>query len=115
MALMVISTDASSHIANALLLIPAEQRSLIKWKICGKYAYPASSAPLRPTKLGQFILMIAIINDLTEKVVVLYLSEVSCLVVAPTDIMLIYGFAAKTSSTTGPLCRLFQSRKTTYY
>jgi hypothetical protein len=31
----VIRTDASSHTSNASRLIPAEQRALIRWEICG--------------------------------------------------------------------------------
>ena len=35
MARAVIRTDDSNHTANASLLMPAEQRALIKWEICG--------------------------------------------------------------------------------
>ena len=36
MAWAVISTDASSHTPNASRLMPAEQRALTRWAICGR-------------------------------------------------------------------------------
>jgi hypothetical protein len=35
MARAVVRTDASSHASNASRLMPAEQRALIRWEICG--------------------------------------------------------------------------------
>jgi len=35
MARAVVRTDASSHTSNASRLMPAEQRALIRWEICG--------------------------------------------------------------------------------
>ena len=44
----VIRTDDSSHTPKASRLIPAEQRALMRWEICGTYAVPASPAPANP-------------------------------------------------------------------
>ena len=35
MARAVVRSDASSHTLNASRLMPAEQRALIRWEICG--------------------------------------------------------------------------------
>ena len=35
MARAVVSRDASSHTSNASRLMPAEQRALMRWEICG--------------------------------------------------------------------------------
>jgi hypothetical protein len=35
MARTVVRTDASSHTSNASRLMPAEQRALARWEICG--------------------------------------------------------------------------------
>ena len=35
MARAVVRTDASSHASNASRLMPAEQRALMRWEICG--------------------------------------------------------------------------------
>src|SRR5262252_10357264 len=48
MARAVIKRDASSHAPNASRLMPAEQRALMRWEICGTYAAPASPAPIKP-------------------------------------------------------------------
>jgi hypothetical protein len=47
-AWIVIRIEATNQKVNALRLIPAEHFWLIKCEICGRYAYPASDAPLRP-------------------------------------------------------------------
>jgi len=48
MACAVIRTDDSSHTPNASRLMPAEQRALMRWEICGTYAAPARPAPIKP-------------------------------------------------------------------